>query len=213
VIGARLQFLALALGIPAVLAAGSFAFVGAVLPRPSATDAIAVRILQKLETTRGARAHIRLGRRTFVSECRVLSRNRRGIFLDDGTRLFLHGSHFTVSSPSREWRTIARLESPEFPAAAADLGGSHFLYVVQLARSIVRGRHVVLGTIRFGGRETYRVRLSRGRPLVELLVDRMTLEPVAAHYRSARLEGWSRLYGVVRRKPRGLADPVTKLGC
>ena len=210
---ARLQLLAFALGIPCVAAGAALAFVGAVLPRPSPEDVIGVKILRMLETTRGGGAVIRLGGRTLIAECRELSQSRRGIFLDDGTRIFLRGTRIILSrSPGGE-RTLTALQSPETPAAAADLGGSHFLYVAQLAGSIVRGRHAVRGTTWFEGHEVYRVRLGRERPLVELLVDRTTLDPVAAHYRSSRLEGWSRLYDAARGRGLLRADTSTARGC
>jgi hypothetical protein len=117
-----------------------------------------------------------------------------------------------MAGPRNAKRTLASLPAAEFPAAAADLGGSHFLYVVELAGSIVRGRDVVTGTTIVDGRALYRIRLGRARPLVELLVDRETLRPVIAHYRSQRLEGWSRLDNTAPRRFLAADTPVER-GC
>jgi hypothetical protein len=179
--------------------AGALAVVGAslgllhaALPRPTADDRVGVRVLRVLETTRGGGAVVRLAGRTVRTSCERVSRRRSRIEISDGTTLLVDRTRVTLQSSSARGRQLAA-RHPELPVAAADLAGNYLLYRAQLTASVVRGRDVVNGTTTVLGRPAYRIRLGRPTPQVELLVDRETYRPLAATYRSQRLQGFARL--------------------
>ena len=175
----------------ALVAGASLLLLAVAVPRATAEDRIAVRILRQLETTRGAGSVMRLAGTTLHATCERTRTRRSRVVLSDGTTLHINRTRVVARRPAANRGAI--VQDGEFVAAAADLSGSHALYVAQLAGSIVRGRDVVVGETRVGDRRAYVVRLGRPRPRVELLVDRLTLRPLVARYRSRRPEGSARL--------------------
>jgi len=194
--GARIGAAALA-GTCAV--AGSAYALVSTLPAPQPDDRLGVRILDRLEHSRGTGAVVDLGGRRVHVRCRKLPPYRRLLTYADGTRLALSGTHVhRLPSPGRQLET-ARSRYPDLIAAQADLAGSYSLYSILLAQRLAHGRTIVAGLTRVRGLPAYRIHLGQDRPEVQLIVDRRTLRPLAATYRSATLSGRSILGAPVGR--------------
>lgn len=191
---ARPVFLALVL--VAALFAASVGALRASLPRPSEPARRASRLLDLLDRTRGGGAELVVAGRRLVATCRPLSGRRYAVALDDGTRLVLAGTHVTRVASTRP-RELLALEPADLVAAQADLVGSHDLLARELAGTLMTGR-LLARDVTFRARPATVFRLER-TPLVELVVDRATLTPLAARYRSATVSGSSTL----RRAPAG----------
>lgn len=160
------------------------------LPAPSVGDRIGVRLLDRLDTTRGTGGVMQLAGVTRRVTCKRLPRYRHLVQLDDGTKLILSGTHVhEVAEPARERRLATIVDVPGLAAAEADLSGSYTLYATQLAVQLEHGREVLAGAARVNGREAYRIRLTRALPQADLLVDRETLQPLVATFRSAAVSG------------------------
>jgi len=194
--GARIGAAALA-GTCAV-ACSAYALVST-LPAPQPDDRLGVRILDRLEHSRGTGAVVDLGGRRVHVRCRKLPPYRRLLTYADGTRLALSGTHVhRLPSSGRQLET-ARSRYPDLLAAQADLAGSYSLYSILLAQRLAHGRAIVAGLARVRGLPAYRIHLGQDRPEVQLIVDRRTLRPLAATYRSATLSGRSILGAPVGR--------------
>jgi hypothetical protein len=162
------------------------------LPAPSRGDRIAVRVLARLQVTRGRGATLEVEGKTQRLTCRRLGGGRHLLALGDGTQLVLAGTHVHETREPLRLRMLASLRrDPALTAAEADLSGSHALYATQLAGQLAHGRAALVGSTVVGGRPAYRLRLTRGRPQLELLVSRRSLTPLVAVYRSAAVDGWS----------------------
>lgn len=184
----------------AVLAiAGSAYAVVSTLPPPRAGDRTAVRVLELLERTRGTGATMTVGGRDLSVRCSPLRSRRHLLRLSDGTRLVLSGTRVSRLAP-RRGLAAARTVDPETIAAEAGLAGSHAFYATQLVARLRHGSPLVRPTS-VGSRAAYRIRLSHARPHVDLYVDRATLRPLAATYRSRTLTGRSVLAPSVPGRP------------
>ena len=188
-----------ALSTVAVLAA-SFGLVTA-LPQPTKDDRIAVRLLRYLEHTHGRGSRIWIDGRTLASRCTALSPRRKLITLSDGGRFVLRGSRIRVWYPGESSLATARPESGLTRAALADLAGSYALYAVELSRPLANGDDVIAADAT-GGTQTYQFILAR-RPQVELIVDRTSLRPLAARFRSATASGHATLLPPAENAGRG----------
>lgn len=181
------------------IAASAYAVVST-LPAPRAGDRIAVRVLELLERTRGTGATMTVGGRELSVRCSRLPARRHLLRLSDGTRLVLSGTRVRRLVPRRSLAGL-RAVDPETVAAEAALAGSHAFYATQVAARLRHGSPHVRRTS-VGSRAAYRIRLSHARPHVDLYVDRATLRPLAATYRSRTLTGRSVLAGSVAGRPR-----------
>lgn len=180
------------IGIPGVgicaIAAVAFALVG-MLPSPSAADRVAVRVLDRLDSTHGRGGQMVLAGRRIGVSCRRLRDARHLISLSDGTKLILAGTHVRVRLAESSPRMLAAVTHPsEMAAAEADLSGSHTLYVKQLTALLAHG-HPTVAPAMVRGEEAYRIRLTRDRPVVDLYVAQATLRPLEVAFRSSALAG------------------------
>ena len=191
--------------VGAVGVAGTFAVAGgayalvSTLPAPRPDDRLGVRILDRLEHARGTGAVVDLAGRRVHVRCRKLPPYRRLLSYADGTRLALSGTHVHRLPSSGRQLESARARYPDLIAAQADLAGSYSLYSILLAQRLAHRRPIVAGLTRERGLPAYRIHLGRDRPEVQLIVDRRTLRPLAATYRSATLSGRSVLGAPVGR--------------
>jgi hypothetical protein len=147
-------------------------------------------VLRYLEQTRGRGSRISISGHRLLARCTPLSSSRALIALSDGTRFVLRGSHIRAWLPATSRPTKKRPDSGLARAAIADLAGSHALYADELSRPLAH-RHAIVERVS-GRPPTYRIVLAR-RPHVELIVDAMTLRPLVARFRSARVSGRARL--------------------
>lgn len=174
-----------------LVAIGGVAYaIVAALPAPTTADRVAVKVLRDLSSTRGRGGVLELNGETQTVSCRRLPGGRHLIALGDGTRLVLSGTHARVAAAPVRLRMLASvLRRRSLVSAEADLSGSHALYATQLAAQLNHGRSAVRGSTVVGGTRVYRVRLTQGRPVLELLVSRQSLVPLVALYRSADVTG------------------------
>jgi hypothetical protein len=162
--------------VPLLAAGCAFAFVFALLPRPSSADDFALRVLSQLDHLRIRGSVIHLRGETVVARCTSLRDRRELISLARGARIVVRETRVHLL---REQRLTLSAVHPTLLAAEADLAGPRLLYVHELiAREAARAA-VVRG---FGS--TYVVRLSGAGPQVSLVVSKRTLRPLAVDYRS-----------------------------
>jgi hypothetical protein len=178
-----------ALAIAGVLCGAAAALLELGLPAATASDRIGADALRVLQSTRGGGAAVRLGNRRLVAVCRRVGR-RRIVSLSDGSVLAVTGAK--VRRLRAPVRLTAGVDAPDLVAAEADLSGNHGLYVSELVGALGSGALTVRET-RYDGASAYALRIGAGRPVVELVVDRHTLRPVAARYASSSLTGSARL--------------------
>lgn len=174
-----------------VTAAAALGFLQLGLGRPAASDETAARLVHVLDTTRGSGAVIDFGSSSAVATC---TRSGPGAIRVRvaGTELIAAGPHVLETRSFDRLRELAVRPIPDLAAAELNLAGSHALYARQLG-GLLQRRSVVLTPARFDGRAAYGIVLRASRPRVSIVVDRKTLEPVAAAYRSDDLTATSRL--------------------
>src|SRR5262249_16892479 len=165
--------------VPLLAAGCAFAFVFALLPRPSSADDFALRVLLRLDRLRIAGSVIHLRGETVVARCTALHDRRELISLARGTRIVVRETRVHLR---REPRVPLSAMPPSLFAAEADLAGPRLLYIHEL---IAREAARAAGVRRFGS--TYVLRLSGAGPQVNLVVSKRTLRPVAVEYRSRLL--------------------------
>ena len=187
-----MRAVARAVGGLAAIVAAAYGLV-ATLPAPRDDERLALRVLEYLDEHRGSGALIALEDDVLTASCRKLPPWRSLVKLSDGSRLVLAGTRVHAQPQRGRRLESAQVVDPEQRAAQADLAGSYALYALELRSRLVHRRPMVSGVTRLGDTPAYVIRLGRDRPRVELLVHRVSLEPVAARYVSARLTGTSRL--------------------
>jgi hypothetical protein len=169
------------------------------LRSPSAGERVGLRVLAELRRTRGVHAVLDVDGRRLLSTCHsYLARDV--LELSDGSRLVLVGVHaFRTLAPGgpvveaisdRRELFVVRTAAGLVGAQAA-IAGSHAYWARILALRLEQANLGVRSLV-FGSRAAYELRLS-GRPLLELIVDRRTLRPLAAVYRSRAVNATSRL--------------------
>ena len=183
-----------ALAATAVVGGGAFAAIST-LPRPTDDERLAVQVVARLHRPAAGGAPIHVGRGSFVASCRRLSGGRTLVLLDNGERFVVSRTRVHDRTPAPDGRTLTgrSARDRELVAVKAALAGIHNLYATSLRGRLMRGADVVAGRRLFRGRLTYRIRVGKDRPAVEILVAADTLAPVAATYRSRRVAAWSRL--------------------
>jgi hypothetical protein len=167
--------------LTAAVVAASYGLMAA-LPQPTAADRFAVRLLDYLEQTQGRGSRIWINGHRIDARCTALSKTRSLITLSDGAKFAIRRSrirlwHEGTTKPRRPDSNLAR-------AAIADLSGSNSLLAAELGPPLLAGDDMV-EPIRESDR-TYRIVLSR-KPFVSLDVDRVSLHPISARFRSARI--------------------------
>jgi hypothetical protein len=169
------------------------------LKSPSAADRVALRVLAELERTRGVHAVLDIEGHRLLSTCHSYL-GRDLLQLSDGTRLIVVGVHaFRTLPPGgslidavSDRRELFVVHSPSrLVGAQAAIAGSHAFWARVLAVRLEQANVHVHAT-EFRSRPAYELRLST-RPLLELVVDKATLRPVAAVYRSQGIDASSRL--------------------
>lgn len=176
-----------ALLVPFALAGAVLALLFTALPRPSANDVIAARVLGRLESMKIHGSVVRIGGAQLHATC---TRRKSGsvVTFDDRTRLLVHRTQVHVL---RTPRTLAASDS-ELMSAEADLGGTRPLYVEELTNRLMTSEAVVARAY-VAGRPSYRLRLDGSGARVDLYVTRSTLVPIAVDYVSRRLSGTATL--------------------
>lgn len=160
----------------------AFGVLEGVLASPSQAERLGLRAQKEIGSGsfRGAMLHV--GDRTIAVSCRRVSAGTVAVRPAGGSELLVSGAHVRARPPA----TLT-------PAAVgqAVLGGVRSLYA-RLLTVRLANRDVELRPLVFAGRPAYAIRLTSGRPATELLVDRGTLAPVGALYRSRAISGSSR---------------------
>jgi hypothetical protein len=114
-----------------------------------------------------------------------IGKARELVTLSDGTELVLRGSHILARrAPSSPLADI-RLDPGTLSSAEADLAGSYALYSAEIVAQLEQGAKLTADGDD-GGMIT--IALREERPRVELIVAPKTLRPIAAHYRSSRID-------------------------
>jgi hypothetical protein len=169
------------------------------LARPTAAERIAARAVSILDHTRERGSVIEIGTRRVTSTCTVTRTGAARIQLDDGTVIVAKGTRVLETYRLGERRTLALHAAADLPAAELVLSGSHALYARELVDRLAQ-RAVSPRPVEYRGRPAYALRLRSRPPAVELILDRRTLRPLAAEYRSADLRATSRLIAARRRE-------------
>jgi len=178
------------------------------LGSPSAADKIALRVLAELQRTRGVNAVLDIDGRRLRSTCHSYM-GRDLVQLSDGTQLVLVGIHAYRTLPPSDPVIRAVSDRRELFVVHSTVGlvgvqaaiaGSHAYFARVLAVRLEQA-DVHVHPIVFASRPAYELRLN-SRPLLELIVDRVTLRPLAAVYRSHAWAASSRLL-TARRAVRG----------
>jgi hypothetical protein len=172
-----------ALLVAAAIAAAVFGISVGVLEgglvTPTSAERLALRELDALGKTWSRGALIRTGSVNDVVSCRRLSSGTFAVRVE--------GRELRVSDVHVRARPAATPED----VGAAVLTGVHRLYS-RLLTVRLANRDVDVRRLSFAGHPAYALRLSRGRPEAELVIDRRTLAPLGAIYRSRALTGSSR---------------------
>ena len=188
--------------------AASFGVLELGLRSPSAAERLALRVLALLERTQGHGAILRIDGLRLLASCRSYS-GRDLVVLTDGTRFLVVGTHVLQIRSRREplseevsdrRRPFSLRGRAGLVPVEADLAGSHALYARELAGRLEEG-DVSARPALLDGRRVYELRLTRRRPVLELMLDRATLRPLAAVYRSSLRTGTS--WFLVPRRGRG----------
>jgi hypothetical protein len=169
-----------------LMAAGGIALV-ATLPRPSANDALVVRVVAALERVRSVRSDQAL---SWLPSVEAACMSRRGgdtAVLSDGRTLAVSGA--------RVRRTHGRWLRPLLIDAVARLAGCPRLLVGGLSTRLLADKQVVAPGM-YRGRRAYWLRVDDQPPEVMLVVSRIGLKPLAVQFRTPRLHGRSRLFDV-----------------
>lgn len=195
----RLRALAVALAGTACVFGVSFGVLELGLKSPSAADKVALRVLAELQRTRGVHAVLDVDGRRVLSTCHSYL-GRDVLQLSDGTRLVVVGVHAFRTLPPGGALVDAVSDRRELfvvhtaaglVSAQAAVAGSHAFWARVLGARLEQAdvhEHAIL----FEGRPAYELRLSAS-PVLDLIVDRATLRPVAAVYRSRAVDASSRL--------------------
>lgn len=195
----RLRAVVVAVVGSACIFGASFGLLELGLRSPTAGDKIGLRVLAELRRTRGVHAVLEVDGRRLLSTCHSYL-GRDLLELSDGTRLVVVGVHAFRTLPpggslieavsDRRELFVVRTSAGLVGAQAA-IAGSHAFWAEVLALRLEQANLRVHATL-FGSRRAYELRLDR-RPLLELIVDRETLRPLAAVYRSRSVDATSRL--------------------
>jgi len=200
----RLRTLAVAIAGTAAVFAACVGVLELGLRSASPGEKIALRVLAELRRTRGVHAVMDVDGRRLLSTCHGFM-GRDLLELSDGTRLVIVGIHayrtlapqaspIVAVSARRELFVVRR--APGLVSAQAAIAGSHSFWARILAVRLEQAR-VDVRDVLFRARPAYDIRLS-SRPLLELIVDRRTLQPLAAVYRSRAVEASSLLVSAGR---------------
>jgi hypothetical protein len=168
------------------------------LARPSAAERLAVSVVTELDRARDRGSVMTIGSRQLSAVCTRISRGIVRVRLGDGTEIVAMGTHVLETYRLGGRRALALRLAPDLAAAELVLAGSHALYARELIGQLTR-RAVSTRVTAYEGRPAYALLLRARRPTVELVVDRMTLRPLAAVYRSHDLTASSRLLVAPRR--------------
>jgi hypothetical protein len=176
--------LVLGLALAGLVAAGAFG-VQATLRQPSPADALAVRIVQKLELIRSVTSMQTL---SWLPKVEVRCTARPG----DDTVWMSDGRSLTVD-PGNIHRIHGRWIRPLLIDAVGRLAACPGIISAELGTRLFAGKKVLVGTMRFHGRPAYRLRVDNEPPRVVLIVSRRTLLPLGVSFWTLRLHGTSHI--------------------
>ncbi len=197
----RLRTIVLAAAGAALLFGAAYGLLAVGMRTPSASERMAVRILATLLRTRGVRADLTIDGRALGSTCHAYL-GRDLVEVSDGSRVVIVGVHAfrtlapagaLVSEVSRRRALFGHRAtgSGRLVGVEAAIAGSHALWARILAVRLEQADIHLRPTV-FRGRPAYALLLGH-RPRLDLVVDRKTLLPVAAFYRSRSIVAASRL--------------------
>jgi hypothetical protein len=184
------------LAIAATIAAGALGLIST-LPTPPSGATFGVRVLTFLDRLRGTRTIVRLdGAPPFTLDCRA---HRGGDLIRHGSRplLFLHGPH--------AYRRPDMTASPQVMRALAILAACPKLMTVELADRLRRGEQLFMKVPSRNTRVAV-LRIGRGRPVIELVVARASLRPLAIRLAATRARGTAsviRIWRIPQRRHAG----------
>jgi hypothetical protein len=156
-----------------------------ILPPPTRSDRIALRLLEVLQEQRGSGSILTIAGRRLPARCVQIGKARELVTLSDGTALVLHGSHILARRAASSPLADIRLDPGALSSAEADLAGSYALYAAEIVAQLEQGAKL---TAHGDDGGTITIALREERPRVELIVAPKTLRPIAAHYRSRRID-------------------------
>jgi hypothetical protein len=155
------------------------------LPSPTRSDRIAVRLLDVLQEQRGGGSMLTIAGRRLPARCVQIGKARELVTLSDGTALVLHGSHILARRAASSPLADIRIDPALLSSAEADLSGSYALYAAEIVAQLEQGAKLTADGDD-GGPIT--IALREERPRVELIVAPKSIRPMAAHYRSRRID-------------------------
>ena len=183
------------LAIASGVGAGTFGLAQTLL-KPHAQLKVAARAIGELGSGDYVTSKLRLGSGFFRVRCQPLTHSASLVILSDGRRVLVTRKRISLFGTalfgtSKAW-------------AIADLAGCPLvlgrLLTTRVQTAFSKGQTVLMA--RHG--PDYWIRLTRRRPLVFLVVNRGTLEPVGVLLRSRVLNGGASIQEI--RRPKGLAS-------
>lgn len=178
----------LATVLAAILVAGIAFGTVSTLPRPTRGDRIAIRLLEVLQERRGSGSVLSISGKHLPARCVRIGKTRELVTLGDGTALVLRGSHILARRDPSSPLADIRLDPGVLSAAEADLSGSYALYAAEIVAQLEQGAKLTMRRSHGAEGEAITIALREQRPRVELIVAPKSLRPIAAHYRSRRID-------------------------
>jgi hypothetical protein len=171
--------------LAALIAAAGFGMMSA-LRGPAHGNLVAAKVLARFERLRRTRADETVLQHQVAATC--TSTGRRDETLRLGTRTL------RVSlTKYGHVRLAGRVRRSRSDAAEANLAACPDIVRDELARRLLSSDGVALVSAAWNGRPAFRLRISRGRELVQLVVAQQTLKPLGVVFTSRHLRGRSSL--------------------
>lgn len=198
------------LAVGAILAvtvgAGGFALL-ATLDRATSGEKLAARVIGRLEPMRATRTLLTLDQYRATPTFCMIGRRHDDIWIGPRVRLQITGAHVRqLSGPPQR--------ASELPALAALSACPRFLASGLTAR-LFGGRATLVKTERRHGRsaDVFEVSNYERRPIVQLVVARKNLVPIAVRFLSRRVNGHCEIVGMSRDRhphvPRLFMDSIS----
>src|SRR5207248_5182547 len=155
---------------------------------PTHGDRVAIRLLDVLREPRGSVSLLSIFGRPLPARCVRIGKARELVTLGDGSALVLRGSHILARRDGLSPLADVRWDPGALSSAEADLSGSYALYAAEIVAKLEQGAKLTVRPIHGDDGAALTVLIRETRPRVELLVTTKSLLPIAAHYRSRRID-------------------------
>jgi hypothetical protein len=180
-------------GLLGAVVIGGFSFVTvSLLPKPTQGDRLAIRLLDVLRERRGNGSVLTLAGQRLHVRCAPIGRRGQLVTMGDGTSFVLQGSHVVGRREASSPLADMQIGVGALTAAEADLAGSYALYAAEVVAQLEQGAK--FDSARFGRPSDHAVAIAlrEREPRVELVVAEHSLRPLAATFRSWRIQAVAR---------------------